>query len=58
MPRGLAALWFISLIFPLGSETLSRGLFPTRVRGGQTERRKEGAGGQLGREEKASLAEV
>lgn len=46
MSRGLAALWFISLIFPLGSGTLSRGLFPTKVRRGQAEReeRKEQEG--------------
>lgn len=37
-PRGLAALWFISLIFPVASETLVRFLFPTSVRRGQAER--------------------
>lgn len=49
LSRGLAVLWFISLTFPVGSETLVKTLFPTKIRRDQTEERKEGTGRQWGR---------
>lgn len=48
-------MWFISLIFPVGSETLIMSPFPTRERRGQAEKgermEQEGNGKREGRQQ-------
>lgn len=52
-------MWFISLIFPVGSETLIMSPFPTRGRRGQAERgermEQEGNGKRKGRQQLQSI---